>query len=120
MGLDFFLTTNNQQLTTKPGNNYSMKTNYEANPSSKSNQPTVLTIYAYADDEVLPAAGTLRLMSDAGWNVRSLILTDGNLSSSSIKDKRHQEAEAAGKLIGATYEFYALLVILLQLKLTLF
>lgn len=72
------------------------------------NQPTVITIYAHADDEVLPAAGTLRLMSQAGWNVRCLILTDGNLSSSSIKGKRHLEAEEAGKIIGANYEFYAL------------
>lgn len=39
---------------------------------------TVLTIYAHADDEVLPAAGTLSLMSKAGWNIRCLILTDGS------------------------------------------
>ncbi|MCF4966567.1 PIG-L deacetylase family protein [Nostoc sp. CMAA1605] len=69
---------------------------------------TVLTIYAHADDEVLPAAGTLRLMSQAGWNIRCLILTEGHLSSSSIKGTRHQEAEDAGKIIGANYEFYAL------------
>lgn len=76
--------------------------------SKKFGQKTVLTIYAHADDEVLPAAGTLTIMSKAGWNVRCLILTDGSLSSSSIKGTRHQEAEAAGKIIGATYEFYAL------------
>ncbi len=70
-------------------------------------QQTVLTVYAHADDEVLPAAGTLSLMSKAGWSIRCLILTDGNYSSSSIKGTRHQEAEAAGKIIGATYEFYA-------------
>ncbi|HAX76830.1 MAG TPA: LmbE family protein [Cyanobacteria bacterium UBA11372] len=75
---------------------------------SNSKQRTVLTIYAHADDEVLPAAGTLRLMSLAGWKVRCLILTDGNLSRSSIKGQRHEEAEAAGKIIGAIYEFYAL------------
>lgn len=69
---------------------------------------TVLTIYAHADDEVLPAAGTLNLMSKAGWNVHCLILTDGGLSSSPIKGTRHQEADAAGKIIGATYEFHAL------------
>ncbi|WGV24414.1 PIG-L deacetylase family protein [Halotia branconii] len=72
------------------------------------NQQTVLTVYAHADDEVLPAAGTLRLMSQAGWNVHCLILTEGNLSSSLVKGTRHQEAEDAGKIIGATYEFYAL------------
>lgn len=71
-------------------------------------QRTVFTIYAHADDEVLPAAGTLSLMSKAGWNVRCLILTDGSLSSSSVKGTRHQEADAAGKIIGANYEFYAL------------
>ncbi|MCF2151179.1 PIG-L family deacetylase [Desmonostoc muscorum LEGE 12446] len=71
-------------------------------------QRTVLTIYAHADDEVLPAAGTLSLMSKAGWNVLCLILTDGSLSSSSIKGTRHQEADAAGKIIGANYEFHAL------------
>ncbi|MDZ8187428.1 MAG: PIG-L deacetylase family protein [Nostoc sp. ChiSLP02] len=71
-------------------------------------QRTVLTIYAHADDEVLPTAGTLSLMSKAGWNVRCLILTDGTLSSSSIKGTRHQEADAAGKIIGASYEFQAL------------
>ena len=76
--------------------------------SWNSSQQTVLTIYAHADDEVLPAAGTLNLMSKAGWNVRCLILTDGNLSRSHLKDIRHQEAEAAGKIIGATYDFYAL------------
>ncbi|MBW4688721.1 MAG: PIG-L family deacetylase [Komarekiella atlantica HA4396-MV6] len=76
--------------------------------SNKFAQQTVLTIYAHADDEVLPAAGTLSLMSKTGWNVRCLILTDGSLSSSAIKGTRHQEAEAAGKIIGATYEFYAL------------
>ncbi len=78
------------------------------NTYSDSKQRTVLTIYAHADDEVLPAAGTLSMMSKAGWNVRSLILTDGSLSSSSIKGTRHEEAEAAGKIIGANYEFYAL------------
>ncbi|MDF5723748.1 MAG: PIG-L family deacetylase [Rhizonema sp. PD37] len=71
-------------------------------------QRTVLTIYSHADDEVLPAAGTLSLMSKAGWNVLCLILTDGSLSSSSVRGRRHHEAEAAGKIIGATYEFYAL------------
>ena len=76
--------------------------------SNNFGQRTVLTIYAHADDEVLPAAGTLSLMSKAGWNVRCLILTDGNLSSSAIKGTRHQEADEAGKIIGATYEFYAL------------
>lgn len=75
---------------------------------NNSAQKTVLTIYSHADDEVLPAAGTLNLMSKAGWNVRCLILTDGNLSTSSMKGKRYEEAEAAGKIIGATYEFYAL------------
>ena len=75
---------------------------------NKFGQRTVLTVYAHADDEVLPAAGTLSLMSKAGWNVRCLILTDGGLSSSPIKGTRHQEADAAGKIIGATYEFYAL------------
>ncbi len=71
-------------------------------------QQTVLTIYAHADDEVLPAAGTLSLMSKAGWSILCLILTDGSHSSSHIKNTRHQEAEAAGRIIGATYEFYAL------------
>ena len=82
-----------------------MNTNSDSNNFS---QRTVLTIYAHADDEVLPAAGTLSLMSKSGWNVRCLILTDGSLSSSSIKGTRHQEAEAAGKIIGTDYEFYAL------------
>jgi LmbE family N-acetylglucosaminyl deacetylase len=76
--------------------------------SNKFGQRTVLTIYAHADDEVLPAAGTLSLMSKSGWNVRCLILTDGDLSSSPFKGTRHQEADAAGKIIGASYEFYAL------------
>ncbi len=76
-------------------------------PDNNFAQRTVLTIYSHADDEVLPAAGTLTLMSKAGWNVRCLILTDGSLSSSSVKGTRHQEAEAAGKIIGATYDFYA-------------
>ena len=71
--------------------------------STKSVQRTILTIYADADDEVLPAAGTLRLMSLPGWNVRCLNLTDSNLSSSAVKGKQHQEAEAVGKVIGATY-----------------
>ena len=62
-----------------------------------------MIIYADADDEVLPAAGTLRLISQAGWNVHCLILTDSNLSSSAVKGKRHQEAEAVGEVIGATY-----------------
>jgi LmbE family N-acetylglucosaminyl deacetylase len=74
---------------------------------NNSHQQTVLTVYAHADDEVLPAAGTLRLMSQAGWNIHCLILTDGSYSSSSIKGTRHQEANAAGQIIGANYEFYA-------------
>jgi LmbE family N-acetylglucosaminyl deacetylase len=79
----------------------------EPNLSGNIGQQTVLTIYAHADDEVLPAAGTLRLMSKAGWKIHCLILTDGNLSRSQV-NVRHLEAEAAGKLIGATYEFHAL------------
>jgi N-acetylglucosamine malate deacetylase 1 len=69
---------------------------------------TVVTIYAHADDEVLPAAGTLLLMAMAGWRVHCIILTDGNHSSSALKDARHREAEAAGRIIGATYEFHSL------------
>ena len=64
-----------------------MKTNSDSNNFG---ERTVLTIYAHADDEVLAAAGTLSLMSKAGWNVRCLILTDGSLSSSPIKGTRHQ------------------------------
>lgn len=77
-----------------------MNTRFDSLPANSSQQ-TVLTVYAHADDEVLPAAGTLHLMSKAGWNVCCLILTEGNLSSSPIKGTRHLEAEAAGKLIGA-------------------
>jgi LmbE family N-acetylglucosaminyl deacetylase len=33
-------------------------------------------------------------------------LTDGSLFSSQIKVTRHREAEAARKVIGATYDFY--------------
>jgi LmbE family N-acetylglucosaminyl deacetylase len=73
---------------------------------NKFSQLNVLLVYAHADDEVLPAAGTLRLMSNAGWNIHCLILTDGSYSSSSIKGTRRKEAEAAGKIIGATYDFY--------------
>jgi N-acetylglucosamine malate deacetylase 1 len=69
---------------------------------------TILTIYAHADDEVLPAAGTLLLMAKAGWRVHCIVLTDGNHSSSPLKDVRHQEAQAAGRIIGTTYEFYDL------------
>lgn len=84
-------------------------TNFDRDSNfSKMNQPTVLTIYAHADDEVLPAAGTLHIMSQAGWQVRCPILTDGSLSSSSIKGTRQQEAMEAGKSIGASCEFYAL------------
>ena len=71
-------------------------------------QRTVITVYAHADDEVLPAAGTLLLMSLAGWRVHCIILTDGNHSSSLIKNQRYHEAEAAGRIIGATYEFHSL------------
>lgn len=85
-----------------------MNADFFSHSSSPSKQRTVLTIYAHADDEVLPAAGTLRLMSLAGWKVCCLILTDGNLSRSSIKGQRHAEAEAAGNIIGAVYEFYSL------------
>ncbi len=74
---------------------------YLASPT----QPTVLSIHAHADDEVIPAAGTLRLMSQAGWRVHCLILTDGDRSRSAIKGARLSEALAAGKITGATYEF---------------
>lgn len=74
---------------------------------NKSGQRTILTVYSHTDDEVLPAAGTLHLMSQAGWNVHCLILTDGSHSRSAIKGIRNQ-AEAASKIVGATYEFYAL------------
>jgi LmbE family N-acetylglucosaminyl deacetylase len=83
-------------------------------PDFNPGQPTVLTIYAHADDEVLPAAGTLILMSRAGWRIESLFLTNGNLSrshsvrgaQSPIKGKRQQEAEAASKIIGANNHYY--------------
>ncbi len=76
-------------------------------PDSDPHRPTVLTIHAHADDEVLPAAGTLRLMAAAGWQVRCLILTNGN-HSRSANGQRHQEAASAGKIIGATYQFFDL------------
>ncbi len=71
-------------------------------------KPKILTIHAHGDDEVLPSAGTLFLMAQAGWQVHCIVLTDGNHSSSPIKGLRHKEAVEAGKLIGSTYEFYSL------------
>ncbi len=76
--------------------------------SGQNKQRTVLTIHAHGDDEVLPAAGTLLLMSKAGWKIHCIILTDGNRSGSLIKDTRYQEATAAGEITGATYEFHRL------------
>ncbi|AFY72473.1 putative LmbE-like protein [Synechococcus sp. PCC 7502] len=86
---------------------HAIEPSYFANQLNQLN-PLVVSIHAHGDDEVLPCAGTLFLMSQVGWRVHCVVLTDGNHSSSPIKGLRQQEAIAAGKLIGATYEFHSL------------
>ncbi len=48
------------------------------------------------------------MMSQAGWQIHCLFLTNGNYSRSEIKGKRLQEAEEARQIIGATNEYYEL------------
>ena len=70
--------------------------------------PSVLAIFAHPDDIEFRAAGTLILLKQHGWDVHYCNLSNGNLGSAemSISETaltRRKEAQAAAKLIGATW-----------------
>lgn len=69
---------------------------------------TALTFLAHPDDAEILCAGTLRRLADAGWEIHIATATAGDCGSSTqrsaeISARRIDEANAAAKIIGATY-----------------
>src|SRR5579884_4000956 len=70
--------------------------------------PSVIAIAAHPDDIEFQMAGTLLLLKERGWETHYLNLSSGNLGSvefSSAKTRvvRRKEAQAAAKILGATW-----------------
>lgn len=69
---------------------------------------TVLAIAAHPDDIELKMAGTLLLLKQAGWDIHYFNLSSGNGGSLDFDAEqtaaiRREEAQAAAKLLGATW-----------------
>jgi LmbE family N-acetylglucosaminyl deacetylase len=70
--------------------------------------PTAIAIAAHPDDIEFVMAGTLLLLGEAGWELHYLNLSTGNLGSTTMTPARtarvrRGEAQAAAKLLGATW-----------------
>ncbi len=70
--------------------------------------PSALAIAAHPDDIEFVMAGTLLLLKEAGWDIHCLNVSSGNLGSTTMNAARtartrRREAQAAAKLIGATW-----------------
>ncbi len=70
--------------------------------------PKVLALMAHPDDIELTCAGTLALLSAAGWQVHMATMTAGDLGSSTLPREdiarvRLCEAQASAALLGAAY-----------------
>lgn len=70
--------------------------------------PQVLALMAHPDDIEITCAGTLILLTRAGWDVHLATMTAGDLGSvrlsrAAIARVRRREAKASAKLLGAGY-----------------
>ncbi len=70
--------------------------------------PSVISIAAHPDDIEFGMAGTLLLLKNAGWDLHCLNLSTGNCGSmvtgsAATARVRRQEAQAAAKILGATW-----------------
>ncbi|HEV3486831.1 MAG TPA: PIG-L family deacetylase [Vicinamibacterales bacterium] len=77
-------------------------------PIPHSRGPKALAISAHPDDIEFVMAGTLLLLRDAGWRTHYLNLASGNLgtvsmSSARTMQVRRREAQAAARVLGATW-----------------
>ena len=63
----------------------------------------LLAIGAHPDDVELTSGGTLLKMIDAGYSAGILDLTQGEMGTRGTPELRSQEAEAARRVIGATF-----------------
>lgn len=71
--------------------------------------PLVLAVGAHPDDVELTCAGTLALLTRAGWRVRIATMTAGDLGSATLSRARiaairKREAAASARLLGAGYD----------------
>lgn len=70
--------------------------------------PAALALFAHPDDIEFRAAGTMLLLGHAGWDLHYCNLSSGNLGSTVTSSRqtariRAKEAQAAAKLLGATW-----------------
>jgi len=70
--------------------------------------PCALAIAAHPDDVEFVMAGTLILLREAGWEIHYVNLSSGNLGSLTLSPAqtarvRRREAQAAARLLGATW-----------------
>lgn len=78
-----------------------------------SSSPRVLGMMAHPDDIELLCAGTLRLLVEAGWELRCATLSGGDLGAVSgtrerIRTMRLREAENAAAVLGGSYAWAGL------------
>lgn len=75
--------------------------------------PRLLAIFSHPDDAELLCAGTLRLVVLAGWQMRIVTLSGGDVGATEgtreeIRAARLQEASTAARLLGGDYEWAGL------------
>ncbi len=70
--------------------------------------PSALALFAHPDDIEFVAAGTLLLLQQRGWDIHYMTLCSGNggsvqMDGPTTARKRLDEAEAAARILGATF-----------------
>lgn len=73
----------------------------------------VLAVMAHPDDIEFLCAGTLRLLVEAGWELRCVTLSGGDKGAPAgrppeVRETRLAEAEAAAAILGGSYEWAGL------------
>ncbi len=72
--------------------------------------PRVLAAFAHPDDIEFLCAGTLRLLVEAGWELRCVTLSGGDLGGAAgtretIRARRLEEARAGAAVLGGSFEW---------------
>lgn len=75
--------------------------------------PKVLAAMAHPDDIELLCAGTLRLLVNAGWELRCVTLTGGDMGApagtrDAIRERRLGEAARAASVLGGSFDWVGL------------
>lgn len=62
--------------------------------------PVALALFAHPDDETLAAGGTLARLADDGWDVRVVLVGDGQVTARDVPSDNRDDARAACEVLG--------------------